>query len=87
LTKKVAFASGLVSDWKSRGDSLKKRTNDQISAGGLDDSDADAVNPFPKESRKKLVAENEKMKGSEIAKRDFSRKNEVRTLLSFLINF
>ena len=66
----------------------KKHTNFQIPAGGLDDSDVDDENQFPKESRKKFVTETILLiTGSEIAQRDFSRKNEVCTLFSFQIDF
>lgn len=81
MTKKVTVASGLLPDWNSRGDAVKespkKRTNVQISAGGLEDSDAEAVNPFPKVSSK-VVTEDELTKGSQTTKHDLSHRNEVR---------
>lgn len=63
-----------------------RQTYVQISAGGLDDSDAEAVNPFPLPSKPSLRAltEEELTKGAQKAKRDFSRTNEVSTLFDLL---
>lgn len=91
--KKVTFASGLVPDWDSEGhavkESLKKWTHVQISAGGLEDSDAEAVNPFPEGPLKShSIAENELKKGTLTAKRDLMRRNDVFILnLSYLTAF
>lgn len=62
------------------------QTHVQISAGGLEDSDAEAVNPFPPSSKPGLytLTEDELNKGARKAKRDLSRKNEVNTLFYFL---
>ena len=68
----------------------KKHTDVLSASGGLEDSDADAVNPFPKvssKSRKKVVIENELTKGSQTAKHDFSRKNAVCTYSDFNFHF
>jgi len=60
----------------------KKRTHVQISAGGLEDSDAEAVNPFPsKSSKSRTLTEDELVEGSQRAKRDLSRRNDVNTYL------
>lgn len=75
MTKKVTFASGLRSDWNSgrdmRKELPKKQTLVQISVGGLDDSDAEAVNPFPKpkpESSMPVLSE----EGRDLVQRDLS---------------
>ena len=83
MAKKVKFASGLLPDGNSAGhaavkETLKKQTHVQISAGGLEDSDAEAVNPFNKDSLKsRSITEDELKKGTLTAKRDLSRRNEV----------
>lgn len=84
MAKKVTFASGLVPDWNSKGnaakETLKKRTHVQISAGGLEDSDAEADNPFHNfkdRSKAHSITEDELKKGTLTAKRDLSRRNEV----------
>jgi hypothetical protein len=43
----------------------------------LEDSDAEAVNPFPKALKSHTITEAELKKGSQTAKRDLSRRNEV----------
>jgi hypothetical protein len=48
----------------------------QISAGGLDDSDAEDVNPYPS-SKSRTLTENEVTEGAQKAKRDSLRRNEV----------
>jgi hypothetical protein len=60
---------------------VKKRKHVQISAGGLDDSDAEGVNPFPSPSKPGpyTLAEEELTKGAQKANRDLSRINEVST--------
>ena len=78
---RVGFASGLVPDWNPKAPIRKKGTHVQISAGGLgglDDSDADAVNPFLTTRTHKVapeVPEHESSKGQ----RNLLCKNEVRT--------
>ena len=43
-TKDVTYASGLLPDWNAH---VKKSSHDvNISSGGLNDDDADAVNPY-----------------------------------------
>ena len=69
------FASGLRPDWNSEDPVPKrKRAHVQIFAGGLEDSDTEAVNPFPTGSSKSLTVTEDKKGG---AQRDLSRRNEV----------
>ena len=81
--QKVPLASGLLPDWNSDAESIKgpvkKRTHIQISVGGLDDSDAEGVNPFPSPSKPgpHTLAEEELIKGAPKANRDLSGINEV----------
>ena len=81
----VTFASGLRPDWKSGGNTIKdhpkKSSNVQVSAGGLEDSDAEDVKPFPStKSRARNLSEEEVAKGAQNAKRDLSRRNDVSIL-------
>jgi len=77
--------SGPLPDWDSGAESVKepvkKRKHIQISAGGLDDSDAEGVNPFPSPSKPgpHTLTEEELTKGAQKANRDLSRINEVST--------
>ncbi|KAF8877447.1 hypothetical protein CPB84DRAFT_1852653 [Gymnopilus junonius] len=54
-SQKVTFASRLLPDWNEEANSIKepakKQTHAQISASGLEDSDAEAINPFPLPSK------------------------------------
>ncbi|KIM39261.1 hypothetical protein M413DRAFT_29440 [Hebeloma cylindrosporum] len=82
--KTVTFASGLRPDWNTMiKEPVKKQTRVEISAGGLEDSDAEAVNPFP-ESRTHTgtLAEEELTKGAQKATRDSSRRNELVSIVS-----
>jgi hypothetical protein len=47
MKMKTAFTSGLRPGWDDNNKNLENSTHVQILAGGLDDSDAEAVNPFP----------------------------------------
>jgi len=90
--KKVMFASGLRPDWNSGGHAVKetpkKHTHVQISAGGLEDSNIEAVNPFPKDSLKFCtITEDELKRGGQRAKCDPSRRNEVVLISNYLIKF
>lgn len=60
---------------------MKKRKHVQISAGGLEDSDAKGVNPFPSPLKPgpHTLAEEELTKGAQKTNRDLSRINEVNT--------
>jgi hypothetical protein len=74
-------------DWNSGGDTRKehpkKQTHVQISVGGLDDSDAEAVNPFPtpKPESSMLTEEDRDL----VQGRDLSRQNDVNISISILI--
>ena len=76
------FASGLHQDWESAIKECPKTQapHVQISAGGLEDSDAEDVNPYStSKSRTLNMRENKVAEGAEKVKRDFSRQNEVNT--------
>jgi len=74
----VTFASGLLPDWNLEADLIKepakKRTHVQISASGLEDSDAESINPFPPSSKPGpcTLTEEELTKGAQQATRDLS---------------
>jgi len=77
-TKDVAYASGLLPDWNARpANNGPKKSSRQvdISCGGLEDDDADAINPYSaeKDNHSKALK-----KVVEVGKRDLSRQNEVR---------
>ncbi|KDR66446.1 hypothetical protein GALMADRAFT_232506 [Galerina marginata CBS 339.88] len=84
-SQKVTFASGLLPDWTAEADlTVKKRTHVQISAGGLEDSDAEGDNPFPPSSKPgpHTITEEELTKGAQQAKRDHSRRNELVSIVA-----
>ena len=78
--KQDTFTSGLRPDWNSGDNKIKERSKKQtyvqISAGGLADSDAEDVNPYPV-SKSRTVTEEELSEGAQKAKHDLSRKNKV----------
>lgn len=82
-SQKVTLASGLLPDWNLDTELIKKpvkkRTHIQISVGGLNDSDAEGVNPFPSPSKPgpHTLAEEELTKGVLKANRDLPCINEV----------
>ena len=90
-TKTVSFATGLRPGWDAKADATVKeppkklrRTHIEISAGGLEDSDIEGSNPFPRvPPSRKVITEKELRDGSKIAKRNTSRRNEVCTLSFF----
>ena len=76
-TKDVAYASGLLPDWNARpANNGPKKSSRQvdISCGGLEDDDADAINPHSaeKDNHSKALK-----KVVEVGKRDLSCQNEV----------
>ena len=91
MKNKVTFASGLRPDWNSgpgdvNKENHKKQTHVQISVGGLGDSDAEAVNPFPSpksqdDLRDIQVGEEAKLE------RDPSQQNDVNTTSTLSIVF
>ena len=91
-SKKANFASGLLPEWNSEASSIKEpvknQTHVQISAGGLNDSDAEAVNPFPSPSKTgpSTLTEEELTKGTQKSKQDRSCRNEASITLSSLKN-
>jgi hypothetical protein len=69
----------------------KKQTHVQILDGGLDDSDAEAVNPFSKPrtlSKPHMLTKEELLKAqdSKKAKRDISRQNDVNYLILIILS-
>jgi hypothetical protein len=88
---KVTFASGLRPDWNSGGDVVerrKKQTHVQISVGGLGDSDAEAVNPFPSPKSHTLTEDALPDIGEEPKlERNPSRRNDVNTTSTLSIVF
>jgi hypothetical protein len=72
--KKTAFASGLCPGWDNGKNSTNNHTHVEISAGGLSDSNADAVNPFLQPVQPDLVT---KKKGTSKFMRNYLRQNEV----------
>jgi hypothetical protein len=62
----------------------KKQTHVQVSASGLEDSDAEADNLFPSlKSESPTLNDEELTKGAQKAKRDRSRRNGVNTCFNF----
>lgn len=79
-TKDVAYASGLLPNSQAKHGSNKASCarSVNISVGGLDDDDADAVNPYSPQKSSQTVK-----KVVEAGKRDLSRQNEVRTCIYY----
>jgi len=58
MTKTNTFASGLLPDWNKvvtdKAAPQKNHSRLQVVEGGLDDSDTDATNPFPRQVTSKV---------------------------------
>ena len=82
-------ASGLLPDWnKTPGPSRatqKKRSHIEVTAGGLEDSDADAVNPFIDKDAAP-TSKKPQTQPDTILQRDLSRRNEVSAHLSAVMS-
>ncbi|KAF7762481.1 hypothetical protein Agabi119p4_9074 [Agaricus bisporus var. burnettii] len=75
-TKTMIFASGLRPDLDHGKKTQDNPTHIQISAGGLNDSDVEDVNPFSPSLQSRRIVEPKK-KGTQKSERDFSRRNEM----------
>jgi hypothetical protein len=91
-TKTVSFATGLRPGWNAKSAdatvNLKepqkklRQAHVEILAGGLEDSDIEGPNPFPQVPQtRKTITEKELRDGSNMEKRNTSRRNEVCILL------
>ena len=89
-TKTNTYTSELLPDWNkvTLKTALKKRSQVQVVAGGLSDSDAAAINPFSSQDTSKAQKPQMKLSSKVVTmKRDFSCQNEVRTPLSNTSNY
>jgi len=81
----ITLASGLLPDWNKAPEptkaTWKKRSHVEVTAGGLEDSDADAVNPFANEDAASTSGKLQTQPNTTV-KRDLSRRNEVSAHLS-----
>ena len=83
--KMDTHASGLLPDWNKTPEPTrateKKRSYIAVTAGGLEDSDADAVNPFT-DNDAAPTSRKPQTQPDTFVRRDLSRRNEVSAYLS-----
>ena len=84
-TKTNTYTLELLPDWNkvTKKPAPKKRSQVEVAAGGLDDSDAAAINPFSSQDTSKAQKPQTKSSSKVVTlKRDLSRQNEVCAQLS-----